>query len=353
MNISTKFRQSGLSITELMIAISISTVLLLGVGIVVQTSKATYRSQEAQANISENARFALYYLEQDIAAAGFWGCDSNESTGFLTEKNITNRLNAGGNNFINFDIGNGLAGVEGALGTPDSIIVQGLSGQPIQAIVDNAGRTLLTSRPVSLANETLLALSNCEELEIFQNTAQVTNATNIPHAAGPGINGPGNSASVFSSAKLGASTTPTASLYQANQVTYIIAPGAPPGAAPGTARNRPSLFRCVNINCAPGVTPALVAPLLEGVNNIQFTYGEDTNQDGVADRFVPAGTAGLNMANVVSVNVALTLDSHRINTISTGNQIASDTSGQRRLNRTIAKTFAVQNRIPLPCLNCP
>ncbi len=42
----------------------------------------------------------------------------------------------------------------------------------------------------------------------------------------------------------------------------------------------------------------------EGVENIQFTYGEDMNSDGTADRYVNADTVS-NWSAVVSVNIAV------------------------------------------------
>ncbi len=340
--------QTGFSIIELLIALSISTVLMLGVGIIFQTSKTTYRAQEALSDISDNARFAFYYLEQDIASAGFWGCNSNASNNGSGVKTVINSLNAGTPTSINFALGSGIAGTDGPPVAPpdaaDTIIIQGLFAQPMPATIDaNQNDRLTVANPVTLANGTLLAISNCQEVEIFQNTAAVTNGTVIPHAAGPTATGPGNQSNNFAGNTFsGLLASSQAHLYQANQVIYTVRPGPAP-------RNRPSLYRIVNGPVpppAPGV-PAGTQPLLEGVTDIQFTYGEDTNGDGNANRFLIAGAAGQNMANVVAVRVTLTFDSNRIGVVQGNAQIASDTSGQRRLNRTLTQTYALRNRIPI------
>ena len=46
--------------------------------------------------------------------------------------------------------------------------------------------------------------------------------------------------------------------------------------------------------------------LAEGVENMQILYGEDTNADGLADRYVTADNA--NFKNVVSVRLGLLVD---------------------------------------------
>ncbi len=351
-----KIYQTGFSIIELLIALTISTVLILGVGVVFHTSKSTYRSQEALSDVSDNARFALYFLEQDIATAGFWGCNSNAAS------NSANGAQAAGNGVssikevnnglintpttVNFAAGNGITGIDGpaAAAIPnaaDTITIQGLFGQPIPATIRPSDDAITLDTPVTLAAETLLAMSNCQEVEIFQNSADVNNSTQIPHANGAGTIGPGNQSNRFSSDTLRDSGASEPHLYQANQVSYTVRTGPPP-------RSRPSLYRFVNTAVPPAAAgvPA-IPPLLEGVTDVQFTYGEDTNGDGNADRFLPAGAVAApipqNMANVVAVNATLSFDSNRIGIT----QVAADAGGQRRLVRTLTKTFALRNRLPI------
>jgi type IV pilus assembly protein PilW len=88
-------------------------------------------------------------------------------------------------------------------------------------------------------------------------------------------------------------------------------------------------------------------PLVEGVEDMQILYGEDTTpNDGnfIANRYLPANDAALDMENVVSVRIVLTvrtLDDHmalQANNDSNGN---SDS----RIRRTFTKTIALRNRI--------
>ena len=50
-------------------------------------------------------------------------------------------------------------------------------------------------------------------------------------------------------------------------------------------------------------TTATSEPLLDGVLSLRFTYGLDTNNDGVADAWVPAGSVG--SARLVAIRVRL------------------------------------------------
>jgi len=61
------------------------------------------------------------------------------------------------------------------------------------------------------------------------------------------------------------------------------------------------------LNCSGSRTSASVE-IAEGVENIQFVYGEDINTDGVADRYVNSASV-TNWEEVVSVNVAVLIRS--------------------------------------------
>ena len=57
------------------------------------------------------------------------------------------------------------------------------------------------------------------------------------------------------------------------------------------------------LDCSDGVT---TVPLVGGVENMQIEYGEDTNGDGSANRYVAADSAI--MGNVISVRIALLIN---------------------------------------------
>lgn len=74
MHVISKNRMSGLSLVELMVAIAISVLLLMGVVALFVSSRASYETTERMSRIQENGRFALDQIAADIRAAGFNDC---------------------------------------------------------------------------------------------------------------------------------------------------------------------------------------------------------------------------------------------------------------------------------------
>ena len=64
----------GLSLVELMVALAIGLLLLLGLVEIFGASRAAFSSAEGSARIQENSRFALEFLRRDARMAGHMGC---------------------------------------------------------------------------------------------------------------------------------------------------------------------------------------------------------------------------------------------------------------------------------------
>ena len=71
------FCQRGVSLVELMVALVLSLILVAGVGQIYMGSKQTYRTQDGQSRLQENARYALEVLTRDIRSAGYLGCGTS------------------------------------------------------------------------------------------------------------------------------------------------------------------------------------------------------------------------------------------------------------------------------------
>ena len=71
-----KSRQQGLSLVELMIAITLGLVLSAAVIQVFMASRSSYRVQESLSLIQESARFAMDYIGREVRMAGYMGCNS-------------------------------------------------------------------------------------------------------------------------------------------------------------------------------------------------------------------------------------------------------------------------------------
>src|SRR5205823_9828135 len=66
-------RAAGLTLVELLVAMTIGLVLIIGATQVYADSSEPYGKHEATARLQENARYALSVLEPDIRMSGYWG----------------------------------------------------------------------------------------------------------------------------------------------------------------------------------------------------------------------------------------------------------------------------------------
>jgi type IV pilus assembly protein PilW len=63
-------QQTGLSLLELMIAMSLGLMVTLSLGYIMIGSQSTYRSQDASARMQDTGRFALEYIGRELMKAG-------------------------------------------------------------------------------------------------------------------------------------------------------------------------------------------------------------------------------------------------------------------------------------------
>lgn len=70
---------AGMSLIELMVALVIGSILMIGAITVYTQSRANYVVNESVSRLQENARFAMSFLEPDLRLASFWGLTSRPS----------------------------------------------------------------------------------------------------------------------------------------------------------------------------------------------------------------------------------------------------------------------------------
>ena len=73
-------REFGVSLVELLVAIVIGLILLLGVIQIYLTTKQSYNAQAELARMQENGRFAMDLITRDLRRAGFWGGNVDTTT---------------------------------------------------------------------------------------------------------------------------------------------------------------------------------------------------------------------------------------------------------------------------------
>ena len=341
-----KHNQSGMTLIEILISMLIGAILLAGVLSIFVNSKQTYRTQEALSRIQENGRFALDFIAHDLRMGDFWGCMRRDAGGPNNNINLGvppsstfNFYDAGGFGNIDIDGDGDIDGIdidgdgnvdpdEGGAGAvadsgqdaPDILTIRGLTSAGVFITTASANPTAaLTATGHGFAVNDLLFVTNCNNGDFFQATA--VTATTISHAA---AGAPGNS-----QANLSATYGTDAQVYGVSTIVYSIAPGA---------SGLPSLFRSIN---------GLNQELIEGVENMQVLYGEDTDADGASNHYVP-WSAALNMNQVISARISLLLQS-TANNIATQNTAVFYNGGtslaDRRIRRVVTSTITLRNRI--------
>lgn len=71
-------RQTGMSLIELMVALLLSGLLLLGLIQIFAASRASYALAQGAARVQESSRFSFDYLQRDLREAGHFGCSSDQ-----------------------------------------------------------------------------------------------------------------------------------------------------------------------------------------------------------------------------------------------------------------------------------
>lgn len=77
--LSSRRQAAGLSLIEMMVALVIGVMLMLGVVQVFMASRTASRLAEGSARAQENGRFALEFLQRDIRMAGHFGCVNDQA----------------------------------------------------------------------------------------------------------------------------------------------------------------------------------------------------------------------------------------------------------------------------------
>lgn len=205
--LSPSHRQTGISLIELMIALALGLVIVLAVTNIYLSNKATFRSQEALAQIQQSARVAFELLSHDIREAGISPCGIppaqvknglNTPTAYWWANWATGNVQGFDSDMDTGPVTTGTTATKRASGT-DAVILRG--SQPVcngQDLVisshDNAKFTVATVPSCVAAGDVMLA---CDQKEgaIFQLTALDTPNKTLTH--GTGVVAPSNASATI------------------------------------------------------------------------------------------------------------------------------------------------------------
>lgn len=333
--INQKSRQQGVTLIELMVALAIGLIATAAMLKVYIDASRIYRFNDGLARLQENGRFALEFIRRDVRAAGFWGCNSDSA--------LSNVINPASNSWINIAAGHieGLNGTarSGQPDTSDSITLRGAfsSGVSVTSPMTSTSSDITVDSVLGFSKDSPAVISDCENADFFSISNTPSNeASALSHSAS------GNNVSN----ELSKAYQTDARVYQARQITYCIAPGANDAI--------PALRRLTNPS-ASQTCSANGDELIEGIENLQFLYGEDTDADadgnggdGNANRYLAAGTAGLDIDRVVSLRLSMLVRSIENNLSSTSTSYtfngATITPDDRYLRKVFTTTITLRNK---------
>ncbi len=346
-------KQRGLTLIELLIAMLIGTLLILGATSMFIANKRVYKEVDYQGRLAENARFAIEMITRDIRMAGFVGCAVQQEVfnrlnvfigtaqnpqlllSYLSRNSGAVQANAiegseSGGNWLPSGSGDAVAGGTAIL-TPDNRTATFGAMNPVTMLPNSDGFTVrfledtntnlcadMTSVNANLNAQAetgaqipgglfiqgqIFAASDCEATNIFQLTA---NAPTTPFVLQHGVGGgtPGNNVGTLSKQYTipiaGDCDASPVDIHQFRARRYFVA---------NDLDGNPGLYRQtfdINSDMVPvNTTPMEFAErLIDGVENMQILYGEDTSGNRVPNAYQTAINV-VNWANVVSVKIAV------------------------------------------------
>jgi type IV pilus assembly protein PilW len=289
-------RSHGFSIVELMVAMTLSLVLLSGVLGVLYSSKVTYSENERLARLQESARAAVEMILRDMRSGGFQGCGKP-----LVPQDFENMLLNPTTLTHNYALP--LQGFDGSTGAfspaidaaivapllpSDVVVIRGLRpGVPsyrTNALMATGNSAVTIDKPAAatIALNTPVMISNCERSTVFAVTGFTNNGTTASIAHAQGASGVTNSNANIGAFPRGSVVSPL------NTIVYYVS--QPAGRAPALWRK---------VDDGAGVE------LIPGIERLEILYGEDTNGDLLADRYVPASQAGINWTRITSASISV------------------------------------------------
>ncbi len=287
-----------MSLIEILVALGLSLIIMGGAITLLSSNKRVYKEQNEMGRLQENARFAMEILIKDIRMAGYAGCVDDIGK-------VQNHVNNSTNDDNVFSMGNAVEGFNNA-GTQwkpsdstdqvstftadtDGITIRYLDPNgmsPTDKMPTTSEANISVTSFGDLAEGDIIGVADCESAEVFEITGFASGK--ITHNTGAHNPWFGNATKVLQK-RYGSD----AFIVRFIAHRYYIRDNAN-----GVA----SLYR----QEANGT----ILELIEGVDNMQILFGEDTTNDAIADQYVNAASVGAsNWDNVVSVKIALLINS--------------------------------------------
>jgi len=295
----TATRQRGFSLVELMVAMTLSLLLMAGALSILYSSKTTYNENDRVARLQEAGRTVLEMVLRDARPAGFMGC-SRPLNGDEFSNGLIN------SNSLLWNFGQPVFGFEATGGTwspaldalllpnatsgSDALVMR--TSRQDQGVfrlntpVTNTAAPILVDADAgaTIPANTPMIIGDCEGSSVFMATGYNAGTGEISHAASGGSEG-NTTDNLTRGFVLGAQVMPV------QTVAYFV--------APSESGSGPSLWQRVG--------KADPLELVDGVENMQVRYGIDTDNNLQADEYQDAKKVNdaNNWSRVISIELAV------------------------------------------------
>lgn len=331
-SLSFRYYSKGLSLVELMVALSLSLVIGLAVMQVFLASKTTYRMQDAMSRLQENGRFAVSQLASEIRMAGYMGClrlDEVE-VNIMADPSPAGIIDVLGTLIAVSGENDVKASNEwGASVDTDVLMLHQAVGTSMQLVGNmnpNNANIQIASNTEGLKQGDTAIISDCTSADIFRvvnNPTTSDQKTTVTHSSG------GNYGS-----KLSKIYGKDAEILRFELVSYYVkeTPRKSPTGQP---------IRALYVKRKQELSSIAAAEteLVEGVQDLQIEYGLRTGTSLVADQYAPAA-AGMDWGKVVSVRFRLLMQSADNNAVA-----RSGAAADGHLRQEFGSVVAIRNRV--------
>ena len=289
-----KRAQKGISLVELLVALVLGLVLITGISHLFLATNRTLTLQNELSRIQENARLAIDLLTTDIRSAGFTSCP--------LQSPLANNLLAVNENrtwMTHFD--KGVFGLDAGNDTTSQIDTNAVSEALVINSIDPEEGVIVSTHDPATATATLVSShkydegdllafisDDCDQVSVFRAGAD-TQSNIVTHPA----SNTGNLANCISHLK--GSFNCHTSAVQAQSMDHSGSLMAPLNSYAYYIRNSnniPTLYRKQAGEYTSGKAKNAEA-LVEGIEDINILYGIDSDNDGTANQYHPAGTLEL------------------------------------------------------------
>ncbi|PVZ70446.1 PilW family protein [Pelagibaculum spongiae] len=193
---SFKQIQSGLTLVELLIAVTLSLLLLAGAGQIFFGANPTYRKSNEEIRLQDSGRFSVEAISRDVRLAGYQGCADPNLIEPNRMSNVADTVNPFDEAVRAFRVDstgdwspsrptdlNSLVSANAPRNNSDVISIQRASARFSQLAIDMVSATgvvTLANNNLGLVANDIVIISDCETVDIFEiGSVTVTTAPQV------------------------------------------------------------------------------------------------------------------------------------------------------------------------------